>query len=178
MGRQHCFHDHPSPATNSQPCSPGPPQVARPRPDFIARCFPSTLTPVWGDDGMPQCEASVPHQAIKTGMRSFPSGAWALVGGLANTSHSEPALQHERPPQRKCDHLTHPCTPRSQCMPHGAAPAWASCACGCWVCCAALPAAQRAQRSWRPACCRWLQRDGLASLVCRITGEPCMLPLC
>ncbi|PRW32893.1 lipid phosphate phosphatase 2-like isoform X3 [Chlorella sorokiniana] len=57
-------------------------QVARPRPDFIARCFPSTLTPVWGDDGMPQCEDSVPHQTIKTGLRSFPSvhAAWSGAG--------------------------------------------------------------------------------------------------
>ena len=102
LPRPSAFRQNPS--THS-PC---PPQVARPRPDFIARCFPSTLTPVWGDDGMPQCEASVPHQVIKTGMRSFPSGAWALAGGLANTSHSEPALRHERPTQRKCDRRTHP----------------------------------------------------------------------
>lgn len=186
----HCAHP-------SLPCPlpPCPAQVARPRPDFIARCFPTTLTPVWGGDGMPQCEAQVPHQTLKTGMRSFPSGgahgavepcarcalqsmSGTLLFGLLRCHRGSRLLLQQAAGLPGCASCGLPPmlnSPALQCTPHGVGRAWASCASGCWACCAALPAAQRAQRAWWAACCRWRQPAGLGSPACRTTGAACWL---
>lgn len=57
-------------------------QVGRPRPDFMSRCWPSGGEPTWAPSGLPLCEEGVPHQVLKTGMRSFPSvhAAWTAAG--------------------------------------------------------------------------------------------------
>eukprot|EP00887_Chlorella_sp_A99_P001267 scaffold14.g1267.t1 len=56
-------------------------QVGRPRPDFVARCWPSGA-PAFSDAGLPVCEEGVAHQVVKTGLRSFPSvhAAWSAAG--------------------------------------------------------------------------------------------------
>lgn len=57
-------------------------QVGRPRPDFMSRCWPSGGEPTWAPSGLPLCEEGVPHQVLKTGMRSFPSGGQSSAQGL------------------------------------------------------------------------------------------------
>ena len=85
-----CQRKLPAPCTppfhprQSSPAPHGPKaQVARPRPDFVYRCWPSTLAPVFSHDGTALCEEGVAHQTIKTGMRSFPSGegGWRVCPG-------------------------------------------------------------------------------------------------
>lgn len=58
---------HLAPATHTQ--------VGRPRPDFVARCWPTT-EPSFSAEGFPRCEPGVRHQTADAGLRSFPSGDW------------------------------------------------------------------------------------------------------
>lgn len=48
-------------------------QVGRPRPDFMARCWPDGAQVTWNKDGTPACAASAVRP--DEGRKSFPSGA-------------------------------------------------------------------------------------------------------
>ncbi|KAL6775715.1 DPP1 [Auxenochlorella protothecoides x Auxenochlorella symbiontica] len=54
--------------------------VARPRPDFVARCWPGGATPAFTSLGVPLCSAAALDW--EEGLKSFPSGhtAWSSAG--------------------------------------------------------------------------------------------------
>lgn len=89
------------------------------------------------------------HQVIKTGMRSFPSGAQAgQVPRLLAATHESTLPCVGR--SCTCPGATHRDS-RSpplllQCTPPGAARGWGSCVSGCWAGCAASPLAAHTRR--------------------------------
>lgn len=57
-------------------CPPGMPQVGRPRPHFVQRCWPNGLRPVFSPDGTPLCADGAVD--VFEGIKSFPSGGTSL----------------------------------------------------------------------------------------------------